>query len=95
MLTVVSHADSASRVKTKFEVVYSAELISRKILKGSKKRANDEFKFLQNTRLDSDDYCQQLSSVRSCDEVIDQAMKELLSGSNMVHVLNCQIGYFR
>lgn len=67
------------------EVVSFPALISKINLEGSRRLANDVLRFLQKMYPSNDDYCLHLSSLRLSNGVIDRALKEGLSGSNMVH----------
>lgn len=60
----------------------------------ARRSAIDVFRLLKNTRFGNDDNCKHLSSLLSCQELVDQAIKERLSGSNVTHESNCLSGKF-
>lgn len=94
-MELVCLAGLGNRVDAKFEEVVScAKLISRLSREGSRKLTNNLLRFLQNTRLGNDDHCQHPSSLRLYKEFVDQAMKEQLTESNMIHVSICSSAMF-
>lgn len=94
-MDVLYHVDYENRVDHKLKKVVSCvKLISIKSLEGSGKVLNYVPRFLQSTRNGNDYCCQYLFLLRSCKEIVDQAMKERPSHSSIAHESIFPIGKF-